>query len=78
MLIRKDNLGSWGMSGEANDGSIKRLLQQAIVSVELAMELMGKSKVKESKKPSLILTRIAKQKLAEIEARQHQQPQDSL
>ncbi len=55
------------MSDEANDRAITQLLKQAIASLELAVELMGEAKAKEQKKPPLLLTKIAKQKLVELQ-----------
>ena len=65
------------MSNESDDKVVRQLLLKAIACLELAVEL-SEAKVTEPKKPSLLLSKIARQKLAEIEARQHQQPQDSL
>lgn len=49
-----------------DDRAIRQLLKQAIASLELAVELMGEAKAKEPRKPPLLLTRIAKQKLLEL------------
>ncbi len=54
------------MSNESDNRAVKQLLLQAITSLELAVELMGEAKAKEPRKPPLLLTRTAKQKLLEL------------